>query len=47
MYVLTFVTRLGTMVMGVTMLTTSKSQSTSSGEKSPTSYSVVILSQAN
>ena len=47
MYVLTFVTRLGTMVMGMTMLTTPKLQSTSSGEYSPTSYSVVMLSQAN
>ena len=40
MYVLTFVTRLGTMVMGVTMLTTPKSQSTSNDEKSPTYLTV-------
>ena len=52
MYVLMFVTRLGdpdTVVMGVTELTTPKSQSTSSGEylpKSLTCCSVVMSSQA-
>ena len=35
MYVLTFVTRLGTMVMGVTMLTTQSTWSQSTSHKVP------------